>query len=147
MAADETRLAGELSLSIVRFARHLRSMRQHSLISLTNLSALNVLASDGPLTPGQLATRERIRPPSMTRIVGSLTELGLIKRIAHPTDGRQVIVSLSEEGEQLIESESAAREEWLRSKLDALAPEERKVLREAADLLTTLIDADQQIHR
>ena len=47
------------------------------------------------MTPGALATRERVRPPSMTRVIASLCELGFVARDAHPADGRQVLVSVS----------------------------------------------------
>ena len=72
------------------------------------------------MTPGALAAAERVKPPSMTRVIASLADLGLVRRAPHPTDGRQVIVSLSDEGEQIITGEAAAREAsfWPRTPLD-----------------------------
>ncbi len=137
-------LAGELALATVRFARHLRGRRRDSLVSLTQLSALNALMNDGPLTPGQLAARERVQPPSMTRVIASLADLGLVRRAPHPTDGRQVIVSLSEEGERLITGEAAAREAWLRGKLGDLTPEDRATLGGAVRILNGLIGSDEK---
>ncbi|CAM3941579.1 MULTISPECIES: MarR family winged helix-turn-helix transcriptional regulator [Tsukamurella] len=140
---NDDRLAGDLSLATVRFARHLRGRRRDSLVSLTQLSALNALANDGPLTPGQLAARERVQPPSMTRVIASLADLGLVRRAPHPTDGRQVIVSLSEEGEQVITGEARAREAWLRGKLDELTPAERQTLDGAVNILNRLIAGEE----
>lgn len=128
----------------MRFARHLRGRRRDSLVSLTQLSALNALANDGPLTPGQLAARERVQPPSMTRVIASLADLGLVRRAPHPTDGRQVIVSLSDEGEQLITGEAAAREAWLRGKLAELTEEQRSTLNGAVGILNGLIAAEEK---
>ena len=72
------------------------------------------------MTPGALATRERVRPPSMTRVIASLCELGFVARTAHPADGRQVLVSVSRAGTDLIEAERRASQEWLKQRLARL---------------------------
>ena len=79
----------------MRLARQLRFRRPDSPVSLSQLSALSTLAKEGAMTPGALALRERVRPPSMTRVIASLAELGFVARSAHPADGRQVLVSVS----------------------------------------------------
>ncbi len=140
--STDDRLAGDLALAVVRFARHLRGRRKDSSVSLTQLSALNALASDGPLTPGQLAARERVQPPSMTRVIASLSDLGLVSREPHPTDGRQVIVSLSDEGEHIITGEAKAREAWLRGRLAELSPEQIDTLGGAVAIMNQLISAE-----
>ncbi|KXP08446.1 MarR family transcriptional regulator [Tsukamurella pulmonis] len=140
MTDNSDGLAGELSLTVVRFARHLRGRRRGLPISLPQLSALNVLATDGPLTPGQLASRERVQPPSMTRVVASLDDLGLVRRVPHPTDGRQVIIHLAAKGQQTLADEAEARAVWLQDKLDELTPDERAILSDAATVLNAMID-------
>ena len=92
------------------------------------------------MTPGALATRERVRPPSMTRVIASLCELGFVARDAHPADGRQVLVSVSHAGTDLIEAERRASQEWLKLRLDRLEPEQRKTLLVAADLMSDIVD-------
>jgi DNA-binding MarR family transcriptional regulator len=109
-------------------------------VSLSQLSALATLAKEGPITPGALAIRERVRPPSMTRVIASLAELGFIDRCAHPDDGRQVLVSVSESGRELIEVERRASQEWLQQRLAELQPEQRKTLLAAADLMFAIVD-------
>ena len=99
-----TRLASDLSLAVIRLARQLRFRRPDSPVSLSQLSALSTLAKEGPMTPGALATRERVRPPSMTRVIASLCELGFVARTAHPADGRRVLVSASRAGTDLIKA-------------------------------------------
>jgi DNA-binding MarR family transcriptional regulator len=92
------------------------------------------------MTPGTLADRERVRPPSMTRVIASLAELGFVARTAHPADGRQVLVSVSPAGADLIEAERRASQEWLKQRLDRLDPDQRKTLLMAADLMSAIVD-------
>jgi DNA-binding MarR family transcriptional regulator len=136
----DARLASDLSLAVIRLARQLRFRRPDSPVSLSQLSALSTLAKEGPMTPGALATRERVRPPSMTRVIASLTELGFVARSAHPADGRQVLVEVSRAGTDLIEAERRASQEWLKKRLDRLEPEQRKTLLVAADLMSGIVD-------
>ena len=92
------------------------------------------------MTPGALALRERVRPPSMTRVIASLAELGFVARSAHPADGRQVLVSVSDAGTELIEAERRASQEWLKVRLSQLNAEQRKALLVAADLMSAIVD-------
>ncbi len=92
------------------------------------------------MTPGALADRERVRPPSMTRVIASLAELGLVARTAHPADGRQVLVTVSDSGADLIEAERRASQEWLKQRLARLEPDQRKTLLMAADLMSAIVD-------
>jgi DNA-binding MarR family transcriptional regulator len=136
----DTRLASDLSLAVVRLARQLRFRRPESPVSLSQLSALSTLHKEGAMTPGALALRERVRPPSMTRVVAALAELGFVARTAHPVDGRQVLVSVSDAGVNLVESERRASQEWLRRRLAELNHDERATLLRAADLMSSIVD-------
>jgi DNA-binding MarR family transcriptional regulator len=136
----DTRLASDLSLAIVRMARQLRFRRPESTVSMSQLSALATLHKEGAMTPGALAVRERVRPPSMTRVVASLAELGLVARNAHPVDGRQVLVSVSDAGVDLVESERRASQEWLQRKLAELDHDQRVTLKRAADLMSAIVE-------
>jgi DNA-binding MarR family transcriptional regulator len=133
-------LASDLSLAVMRLSRQLRFRRPHSPVSLSQLSALATLFNFGPMTPGALAIRERVRPPSMTRVIASLAELGFVDRVAHPDDGRQVLVSVSAVGTELLEAERRASQEWLAQRLETLGVAQRDTLREAADLILALVD-------
>jgi DNA-binding MarR family transcriptional regulator len=137
---SDGRLASDLSLAVIRLARQLRFRRPESPVSLSQLSALSTLAKEGAMTPGTLADRERVRPPSMTRVIGSLAEMGFVARTAHPVDGRQVLVSVSPAGADLIEAERRASQEWLKQRLDRLDPDQRKTLLMAADLMSAIVD-------
>jgi DNA-binding MarR family transcriptional regulator len=129
-----------LSLSVMRLARQLRFRRPESPVSLSQLSALSTLAKEGAMTPGALALRERVRPPSMTRVIASLAELGFVARNAHPADGRQVLVSVSARGSESIEAERRASQEWLKTRLSQLDADQRSALLVAADLMSELVD-------
>jgi DNA-binding MarR family transcriptional regulator len=124
----------------MRLARQLRFRRPESSVSLSQLSALSTLAKEGAMTPGALALRERVRPPSMTRVIASLAELGFVARSAHPADGRQVLVSVSDTGAELIEAERRASQEWLKARLAQLNADQRKALLVAADLMSAIVD-------
>jgi DNA-binding MarR family transcriptional regulator len=140
VADTDARLASDLSLAVIRLARQLRFRRAESPISLSQLSALVTLDKEGSMTPGALAERERVRPPSMTRVIASLVDLGYVERTAHPDDGRQVLVSVSAAGSELIEAERRASQEWLKRRLDRLDAEQRATLLTAADLMTAIVD-------
>jgi DNA-binding MarR family transcriptional regulator len=124
----------------MRLARQLRFRRPDSSVSLSQLSALSTLAKEGAMTPGALALRERVRPPSMTRVIASLAELGFVARSAHPADGRQVLVSVSPSGAELIEAERRASQEWLQERLAQFNADQRRALIVAADLMSVLVD-------
>src|SRR3954451_17499761 len=136
----ESRLASDLSLAVMRLARQLRFRRPDSPVSLSQLSALSTLAKEGAMTPGALATRERVRPPSMTRVIASLAELGFVARTAHPADGRQVLVKVWRAGTDVIDAERRASQEWLNQRLNRLDPDQRKTLLVAADLMSGMVD-------
>ncbi len=140
MIDGDTRLASDLSLAVMRLARQLRFRRPQSPVTLSQLSALATLGKDGAMTPGALAVRERVRPPSMTRVIASLAELGLVDRTPHPVDGRQVLVSVSAAGAELLETERRASREWLAQRLATLNDTQRDTLRIAADLMLALVD-------
>ena len=140
MADSDARLAADLSLAVMRLARQLRFRNPSSPVSLSQLSALATLTNEGPMTPGALAIRERVRPPSMTRVIASLADEGFVDRAPHPVDGRQVLVSVSESGAELVKAARRARQEWLAERLVKLDGDKRAVLRKAADLMLALVD-------
>ncbi len=128
-------LAARLRLSVVRLSRRLRSQRSDETVTLTQISALYTLAGCGAMTPSELAASERVRPPSMTRVIAALEESGLVSRRAHPSDGRQSIIELTQEGSDLLSAEASARERWLDKRLAELTEPERLVLAKATEII------------
>jgi len=136
---SHTGLASELRLSVMRLSRRLRNERQpDNPLSVAALSALGVLFREGECTIGTLAAHERVQPPSMTRTVNFLVEDGYAVRRANATDGRQVLVDLTDKGREILLSDRRRRDEWLAQRLRDLAPHERALLREVAPLLQRL---------
>jgi DNA-binding MarR family transcriptional regulator len=139
-AACESTLASRLRLAVVRLSRRLRVQTADSPITLSQMSALSCLHKSGSMTPGELAAKEGVQPPSMTRVIAALEEVGLVTRHAHPTDGRQAIVELTEAGRAHIEEEVSARERWLDVQLADLGEEERAVLLRAVEIIDRMAE-------
>ncbi|GAA1019024.1 MULTISPECIES: MarR family winged helix-turn-helix transcriptional regulator [Amycolatopsis] len=131
----ERSLASRLRLAVVRLNRRLRAQRVADDVSLTQIAALSTLHKCGPLTPGQLAAKEGVQPPSMTRVIAALEEMGFVERRPHPTDGRQAIVELSDDGLTFVRKAISVREAWLDRQLAELGEEELEVLSRAAEII------------
>jgi len=137
-------LATALRISVSRLARRLRVERQaEGLASLsdTQLAALAVLDRHGAMTPGELAEHEKVQPPSMTRVIAVLEERRLVMRAPHLTDRRQVVLTVTEQGRELVSQARRRRDAWLAKRLKELSPEERAILRAAAPVLEKLSQA------
>ena len=120
----------------MRLARRLRQMQDESLgLNPNQLSAMAVLLNSGDQLMGELASQERVRPPSMTRIVNSLEVRGFVTRRLDPRDHRQCLVSLTEPGRQVLLANRRRRDQWLAVRIAGLDPAEREVLRRAVAVL------------
>ena len=136
--SSTSELASALRLSVMRLARRMRAVRADTSLTLTQLATLATLERRGPLTPRELAAAERVQPPSMTRIAASLEAAGLVTRADHPTDGRQVLLSIAPAGVALLREDRRRREAWLAQQLRGLDPEDLDVLRRATAVLDRL---------
>ena len=132
---EERSLASRLRLAVVRLNRKLRAQRTSSMVTLTQLAALSTVYKCGPLTPGELAAKEGVQPPSMTRVIAALEEMGYVTRQPHPTDGRQAIVAISEAGRRFHNDQIMAKEAWLDRRLAELTEDERELLDKAAEII------------
>ena len=136
-------LAAELRLSVMRLRRRLANERHpDNELSIGQMGVLGVLFRRGPLTNGELAAAERVQPPSMTRTVSCLAESGDVVRRPHETDGRQVMVEISEQGRGRVLADRQRRDAWLAQRLADLSTEEREVLRRAAPILESIAQKD-----
>src|SRR5918992_1134647 len=123
----EELLAPRLRLAITRMARRLR---QEAGIDLgpSQIAALATIERHGPLSPSELAERERIKRPTVTRIVGNLEAGGLIERVRDPADGRGSILSVTAKGRILPRRLRARKTAYLARRLDGLDTEDRRTL-------------------
>jgi DNA-binding MarR family transcriptional regulator len=133
-------LAGALASSIVRLTRRLRTERQTELTA-NQLSTLGAMRRQGAITLSALAAHERVRPPSMNRTVRCLEDMGFVQREPDPDDGRQVLLTISEAGEERLLAERRRRDAWLATRLRELSTEDRDVLRKATVILDRLAHA------
>jgi DNA-binding MarR family transcriptional regulator len=132
-------LASVLRVSVMRLRRRLVAERDPANdLSIGQMAVLGALLKADELTVGELAARERVQPPSMTRTVTCLVDGGYAERRSGAADRRQVLVALTEKGRATVKADRARRDEWLARRLAALTPAERAVLREAAPILEKL---------
>lgn len=136
---EVARAAGDLRALVGRLARRLRQTSVVGEMTLSQASVLSLLEREGPATPGVLATKERISPQSMGAILISLEALGLVSRTPDPTDGRSLVISLTEVGLQAVHGARRHREERLaRALADNFTAQEQQVLIAALPLLERL---------
>ena len=135
-------LATALRISVSRLARRLRAERialgLQPDLSDTQLGVLATLVNHGPMTPGELAEHEKVQPPSMTRVIAVLEYRSLVIRAPHSTDRRQVVLTVTDGGRDLVFQARRLREAWLARRLRELTPQERATLRAAAPILEKL---------
>jgi DNA-binding MarR family transcriptional regulator len=133
-------LATAMRISVSRLARRLRVERlglggTETVLSDIQLASLAALERHDSMTPGELAEHEKVQPPSMTRVIAVLEERGLVRREPHATDRRQVILTVTADGRELVQRVRRRREAWLAQRLQELSPQEREILRAAAPIL------------
>jgi DNA-binding MarR family transcriptional regulator len=132
-------VASALRLSIGLFVRRLRQLSAPDVLSVPEQSALSRLERGGPATASDLARAEQITPQGMGPTVMGLEERGLIARRPDPTDGRRVLLSVTEAGYDALRNERSARVEQLGKVLaENFSPVELETLRAAAPLIERL---------
>ena len=133
-----------MRISVSRLARRLRVEQRLTVagpdpaLSDIQLAALAALERNQAMTPGELAEYEKVQPPSMTRVIAVLEERSLVERSAHPTDRRQVILTVTDEGRSLVDRVRRRKEAWLAQRMQELSAEEIAILRAAAPILEKL---------
>jgi DNA-binding MarR family transcriptional regulator len=137
-SADATRAATELRAVLGQLVRRLRSENTRPQSQLAVLSRLD---RGGPQTTSGLAAAEHMRPQSMAEVVADLQSDGRVDRTPDPTDRRQLLVALTQEGREFIKDERRRREDWLSQAIaDEFSSKEQAVLVEAVALLRRLAE-------
>lgn len=132
-------LAGRLRLAIARTARRLRQEAGGDL-SPTLTAALATIDRHGPLTPSELAARERVQRPTATRLLARLEDGGLVARTPDPDDGRSSLVAATGEGRALLDRLRTRKTAYLARRLETLPPEDRAALERAAAVLERMLE-------
>lgn len=145
MSSDRTRkeerLAAELRLAVMRLARRLRQQAPAD-VTPSMLSALTVVERLGPITLGDLAGFERVRPPTMTRIVARLEEDGLVTKEPDGSDRRVTRLSLTDAGRKLITKNRTRKDAYLADRLRQLSSRERSQLQTGIEVIQRLLDEE-----
>jgi DNA-binding MarR family transcriptional regulator len=134
----DNEVATRLRLAVGRLARRIRLATND--IPPLQLSALATLDKHGPLRSGELAAREAVTAPTMTRVLTALTERGLVMREADPTDARSVRVSLSQAGIEALGRIRSERTALLGARIARLSEEQRVALIAALPALEALVE-------
>jgi DNA-binding MarR family transcriptional regulator len=139
--SSQVDLAVRLRLVIARTARRLRQEAAEEL-SPSQAAALATIDRHGPLTPSELAARERIQRPTATRVIARLEEAGFVDRTRDPDDRRSSIVGLAPAGRELLARVRTRKNAYLSRRLRELDPDERATLDRAAAILERVLEGD-----
>ncbi len=132
-------LASRLRHVLARSARRLRQEAGTDLSpSLT--AALATIERHGPLTPTELAARERVQRPTVTRVACRLEERGLVTRAPDPADGRSALITVTPAGRALLHEIRTRKDAFLSQRVEALTPQDRATLERAAALLEGMLE-------
>jgi DNA-binding MarR family transcriptional regulator len=108
-----------LRLVLLRLSRRIRSSYAGE-VTPSQLTVMATLGRHGPLTVGQIAEREHVRPPSASKIVGALEQAGLVRRTIDPTDRRCQPIELTDAGVAFVERARHAGRSFVSARLDDL---------------------------
>ncbi|GAA1957450.1 MarR family transcriptional regulator [Microbacterium deminutum] len=138
-AEELSTAASELRIATFRFARRMRTQRAVDSMSDGQFAVLAGLFVHGSHTLGELAERERVSAPSMNRTVNCLQESGFVRRSADESDGRKVVISLTDEGRAVVDETARRRDAWVEEALAELTPHERRTMSDAAKIMQRMV--------
>jgi DNA-binding MarR family transcriptional regulator len=136
-----TALAARLRLTVGRLNRRIR-IDGHESIPPLQLSALVTIEAHGPLRLSELARREAVTAPTMSRVLTALDQQGLVVRTTDPSDARGVRIVLSEHGSLRLNEVRSTRTALIARRLDRLDAEQRRLLHAAMPALEALLVDD-----
>ena len=134
-------LAAEIRTVGGKLKRRLREHGGRSDLTPSQISVLLRLEKDGSTTVSSLARAEGMRPQSMSAVVTSLREAGLVRGAPDPNDGRQTLMSLTPKCLKWLQEGRAARQDWLTATIsEKLSAREQEKLQSALELLTRVVE-------
>ena len=118
-----------------QLTRRLRAVSNTRELTWSQVAIMARLEEAGPLTTADLARAESVKPQSMGGTLAAMEEEGLVERQPHPTDGRQILYALTDEGREARTKVSLAKREWLLAAIAQLSRAEQKTLLAAVDII------------
>jgi DNA-binding MarR family transcriptional regulator len=119
--------------------RRVRAAAASHELSLTEAAVMSRLATDGPATTADLARAESVKPQSMGSTIAALEDRGIVERKPHPTDGRQMNITLTAKGAAVRKSAKDAKLTWLTETIGQLSDDERNTLFAAGEIIKRLV--------
>ena len=136
---DETAVAGLLT-AMGQLVRRLRAEANSGELSWSQIAIMARL-EPGPMTTADLARAESMKPQSMGAALAQMEEEGLVKRQAHPTDGRQILFALTAAGLEGRYKSRLIKREWLLAAIAKLDKTEQQKLFSAVDVIRHLAES------
>ena len=136
---DLSREASDLRIATFRLARRMRTQRAVDSMSDGQFAVLAGLFIHGAHTLTELADRERVSAPAMNRTVNCLQDAGYISRSADESDGRKVVIDLTDEGRAVVDETARRRDAWVEEALAEIEPAEREILAQAAAIMQRMV--------
>jgi DNA-binding MarR family transcriptional regulator len=130
---DVAEVANRLHSAAIHLLRRARRVDAESQLPAPQLSALSVIVYNGPITLGNLAAAEQVRPPTMTRLIGALEAAGMVKREPDSADGRVVRMSATPKGRRVLEAGRDRRIAAIAEDLSRLSVVDLKAVERALD--------------
>jgi DNA-binding MarR family transcriptional regulator len=135
-----TDVANRLRPALLKLARELR--RESHALGVTGgqVTLLIQIHRNRGIGVNELAARERISAPAMSKHVARLEAAGLVRRTQDEQDGRRRGLSVTDEGERVLRSVKSRRTAWLAARLKQLEPEELEAIDAAIEPLVQLLE-------
>ncbi|MET7597580.1 MarR family winged helix-turn-helix transcriptional regulator [Streptomyces sp. NPDC004082] len=135
---DDEALAEELRHTIGELVRAVRTV---DTMPSGEAAALGHLDRGGPQTTAELAQHRRVTHQSAAKTVKELLAEGFVRTEPHPTDGRKLLVHITDAGRARLQAEREQRSGRLGTAIsEALDVEERRQLSDCVRLLARLTD-------
>ena len=138
-AGKAAEVADRLHSAAIHLLRQVRKQDTRTGEGPARLSALSVLVFGGPMSLGQLAAAEQVKPPTMTRVVAGLERSGLAERVKDPADARRIRIHATAKGTRLLQGARQRRIQYLADHLAPLTHRDLAVLREAVRIIDEIL--------
>lgn len=141
MADDGGDEVARLRAALTRISRYLDRQRADERLTLTEMSALAMVARHRSIRIGRLAEIEGVNPTMQSRVVAKLESAGYVTRTVDVDDRRVMHVTITPSGERLHARRRRERSALLAARLDELPPGQAEQLMATIPALESLADA------
>ena len=140
---DTVAVADKLRPALLRVGRELRREAREVGVSPEQVALLVAIKYAPGIGVRELAARERISVPGMSKFVSRLEEAGLVQRAPVGGDRRRVGLTLTTSGHRVLRSVRSKRTAWLAARLRTLDDDQLAALDAAIEPLTALLDGER----